>query len=195
MKISHLSLLFLLLSFLSACSSSRVVLLDNGKQQNAIIIKTKASETVLDKANSYAKVSAFGTSNIKPISSTELQQEYGDLIAIAPKPPIHFLLYFTPDQTTLTTASRQTLPQIEQAIRDRMPCEINIIGHADSPGSKQYNVDLSLKRARFVQQWIASRELDIINTYVESYGEEDPLIPTPDGVSEPRNRRVEILIR
>jgi OOP family OmpA-OmpF porin len=30
---------------------------------------------------------------------------------------------------------------------------------------------------------------------VESYGERAPIVPTADGVSEPRNRRVEIVIR
>jgi outer membrane protein OmpA-like peptidoglycan-associated protein len=38
-------------------------------------------------------------------------------------------------------------------------------------------------------------EIDIENIVVESYGEEDPIIPTADGVAEPRNRRVELLIR
>ncbi len=87
------------------------------------------------------------------------------------------------------------LPKIEQAINDRIPCDVNIIGHADSTGSKEYNINLSLKRARQVRQWLYNLDLNISTIIVESYGEEDPLIPTADGVPEPRNRRVEILVR
>jgi outer membrane protein OmpA-like peptidoglycan-associated protein len=117
------------------------------------------------------------------------------LISAAPKPPEHILLYFDPGATTLTAASRLRLPEVEAAINERIPCDVNIIGHADRAGSKEYNIDLSLRRARTLYDWLAGRQLDIANIVVESYGEEDPLIPTEDGVAEPKNRRVEILIR
>jgi outer membrane protein OmpA-like peptidoglycan-associated protein len=185
----------LLLVLLSACSSSRVILLDNGKQQNAIVIKTDAGETILDKTNSYADISKTCVSEIKPLSLTELQKSYGELIADAPKPPIEIQLYFKLGGTSLTAASKKQRGQVIQAITERTPCDVNIIGHTDSTGTKQYNIDLSLQRAQSIKGWILSQNLDIKNIYVESYGEEDPLIPTADGVPEPRNRRVEILIR
>ena len=54
---------------------------------------------------------------------------------------------------------------------------------------------LSLRRAKVLYDWLVSRQLEIVEIIVESYGEEDPLIPTEDGVAEPKNRRVEVLIR
>lgn len=195
MKKCLLCSLLLMLVTLCACSGSRVVLLDSGKAQNAIVVHTEAGETVLDRVNSYADISSTRALNVKVISEEELQQEYGELIALAPKKPVEFLLYFEPGGTVLTTSSQKQLTGIAQAIVDRAPCEVNIIGHADSTGSKEYNINLSLKRARQIRRWLHTQELDILNIYVESYGEEDPLIPTADGVPEPRNRRVEILVR
>lgn len=193
----NLCFLFILLLSLSACSSSRVVLLENGKDANAIVVSTKAGELVLDQANTYTDLSSSASkkAEIKSISAAELQQSYGSLISEAPKAPINFLLYFEPNAAALTSVSKKQLPEIRQAIIDRTPCDVNIIGHADSTGSKEYNIKLSLKRARQVRKWLDKQDLDISNIIVESYGEEDPLIPTADGVPEPRNRRVEILIR
>lgn len=192
----QLSILIMLISLsLSACSTSRVVLLDNGKKANAIVVRTKAGDVVLDKVNTYADLSTSAPAEIKTISSSELKQTYGELLAAAPKAPINFLIYFEPNAINLVATSKALLPEIEKAIKDRVPCDVNIIGHADSTGSKEYNINLSLKRARQVRQWLYNQNLDISTIIVESYGEEDPLIPTADGVAEPRNRRVEILVR
>lgn len=193
-----LSIILILLSTLSlcACSSSRVILLENNKEHNAIVVSTKSGELTLDQANTYTDLSKISApTKAKTISVEKLEKSYGTFIATAPKAPISFLLYFEPNGATLTSASKSLFPEIKQAIRTRVPCDINIIGHADRTGSKQYNIGLSLKRARQVQKWILDQNLEISNIFVESYGEEDPLVPTKDGVPEPRNRRVEILIR
>lgn len=195
MKQLYILLILLIGLSLSACSTSRVVLLDNGKDANAIIVKTKGGKVVLDEVNTYADLSSSAPAEIKALSSEEIEQTYGKLIAAAPKAPIHFLLYFEPNAINLNVSSKMLLPKIEKAIRDRIPCDVNIIGHADSTGSREYNINLSLKRARQVRQWLYNLDLNISTIIVESYGEEDPLIPTADGVPEPRNRRVEILVR
>lgn len=193
-----LSVFLILLSTLSlcACSSSRVILLENNKDHNAIVISTKSGELTLDQANTYTDIGALSApTTVKKISTEELNKTYGEFIATAPKAPISFLLYFEPGGTMLTTKSKKLFPEISRAIQARVPCDVNIIGHADRTGSKQYNIDLSLDRAKRVEKWIREQHLGISSIIVESYGEEDPLIPTKDGVPEPRNRRVEILIR
>jgi outer membrane protein OmpA-like peptidoglycan-associated protein len=193
-----LTLLLLGLSVtLAGCSSSRVILLDSGEAGNAIVVKTEQGELVLDQPNTYTELSSSRAkpTTAKPIEQQEIQQRYGALLQAAPKPPVHILLYFEPSSTTLTTSSKKLLPTIEQAIQERIPCDVNIIGHTDRTGSQKYNTTLSLQRARVIYEWLQGRKLGIEHVVVESYGEEDPLVPTPDGVSEPRNRRVEILIR
>jgi len=193
-------LLTLLLSIIilsSCCPSSRVILLDSGKAASAIIVKTDNGELILDKPNTFTTIaSAAGKPAVaRTISPQELEKEYGGLIESAPRAPRSFILYFQASSTRLTGESKKLFPEIEQAIRLRIPCDVNIIGHTDRLGSKEYNIKLSLKRAQFVYDWLKQKNIDTRNFVIESYGEEDPLIPTPDGVAEPRNRRVEILIR
>ena len=197
MKRPALAFLLLISVGLVGCSTSRVVLLDSGKTESAVVVKTAQGELVLDQPNSYTELSS---SNAKPaaakqLTQQELQSRYGRLINSAPKPPQRFLLYFTPDAAILTPDSERLLAGIEAAIKERIPCDVNIIGHADRTGSRDYNIQLSLSRAELVRSWLLSRKLQIEKIFVESYGEEDPLIPTKDGVAEARNRRVEVLIR
>lgn len=179
------------------CPSSKVILLDSGKAENAIIVKTKNGDLILDKPNTYTDISSVKQvpSVSGTISSQELEKKYGNLIHSAPKPPEKILLYFTPDSTILTEKSKKLFPFIDKTIHSRIPCNISIIGHTDRVGSKEYNIRLSLKRARWVYEWLQQKESMTENITIESYGEEDPLIPTADGVAEPKNRRVEILIR
>ncbi len=188
----------LLLISLSGCApSTRVILLDSGKTQNAVVVKTAAGEQVLDQQNTYTVISSATQkpTQTKTINPQQLEQQYGEFIRTAPKPPRKFTLYFEPGSTTVTNASKKQFPEIAKAIQERSPCDVNIIGHADRTGSKKYNIKLSLQRAREVRSWLQQLKVDLNNVIVESYGEEDPLFPTADGVAEPRNRRVEMLIR
>ncbi len=198
MRLFFLASAALFLISLSGCApSTRVILLDSGETKNAVVVKTDAGEQVLDQQNTYTVISSATQkpTQTKTIKPQELEQQYGKFIRSAPKPPRKFILYFEPGSTTVTNASEKQFPEIEKAIQERIPCDINIIGHADRTGSKEYNIKLSLQRARKVRAWLQQLNVDLKNVSVESYGEEDPLFPTADGVAEPRNRRVEMLIR
>jgi outer membrane protein OmpA-like peptidoglycan-associated protein len=52
-----------------------------------------------------------------------------------------------------------------------------------------------LKRATFVQRLLVTAGLDAAIIEVLSHGEADPAIKTPNNTAEPRNRRVEIVVR
>lgn len=193
----YLLSLFIAGLIFGGCASSKVVLLEGKKEGASVVVATKGGEQVLDKPNTYTELSSTSSkpSSAKVLDKKELQQQYGTLIQAAPKPPVSYLLYFAAGSTAVANDSKNKLPLIVNAIKERAPCEVNIIGHADREGSKQYNIQLSLERAKSIQEWLMSKELDIDRINVESYGEEDPIIKTKDGVAEPKNRRVEVLIR
>jgi len=62
-------------------------------------------------------------------------------------------------------------------------------------GSIEYNRTLSLKRANAIASILAAQGVQEKLIEITCHGKENPLIRTPDGVAEPRNRRVEISIR
>ena len=67
-------------------------------------------------------------------------------------------------------------------------------GHADRAGPDPYNRSLSLRRAEIVGQELIELGIDPGRITITAYGESRPRVTTPDGMREPRNRRVEILI-
>ena len=70
-----------------------------------------------------------------------------------------------------------------------------VIGHTDRLGQETFNDMLARKRAEMVASRLVSSGVPLERIEVAARGEREPLIPTADGVSEPRNRRVEIKVR
>ena len=71
---------------------------------------------------------------------------------------------------------------------------IEVAGHTDSTGSKEYNQQLSEKRARSVSDYFKSR--DIIPTRLADYGygEDHPVATNDTQQGRALNRRVEIVL-
>jgi outer membrane protein OmpA-like peptidoglycan-associated protein len=94
----------------------------------------------------------------------------------------------------LTADSMQEIPNIITAIKERSAISVSISGHTDATGSVQLNDALSLERARRVESLLVQQGVEPGLITVSSHGKGNPLIPTPDGVPEPRNRRVVVII-
>jgi outer membrane protein OmpA-like peptidoglycan-associated protein len=69
-----------------------------------------------------------------------------------------------------------------------------VTGHADRSGSDAYNMALSLRRANAVKDQLVREGIAANQIVVVGRGESQPLVPTADGVREPQNRRVEIVL-
>jgi outer membrane protein OmpA-like peptidoglycan-associated protein len=70
---------------------------------------------------------------------------------------------------------------------------ILIRGHADTEGSKARNLVISQARAETVRDSLIEKGIGL-SPILRSFGEEHLAVPTDDGVAEPENRRVEILL-
>jgi outer membrane protein OmpA-like peptidoglycan-associated protein len=71
----------------------------------------------------------------------------------------------------------------------------DVVGHTDRAGSNAYNVGLSERRAQAVASLMASMGVPQSAITTGARGEEEPRVPTEDGVRNPQNRRVEIGVR
>jgi outer membrane protein OmpA-like peptidoglycan-associated protein len=69
---------------------------------------------------------------------------------------------------------------------------LQVIGYTDLSGSAGYNQRLSVRRANNVANALANLGVSRSDMGVAGRGENDPRVPTPPGVREPQNRRVEI---
>ena len=131
----------------------------------------------------------------KIMDEEEVRKIFKDALGAQPTPPVHFLLYFVTGTTELTPKSMDQLPRVLRSIKDRRSVDLTVSGHTDRAGSKGYNLKLSLNRAKKVAEFLVSRGVDPKILEITSHGEGNPLVKTPDGVAEPKNRRVEIVVR
>lgn len=68
-----------------------------------------------------------------------------------------------------------------------------IAGHTDTVGNGAYNLKLSQRRAQAIAAWFRKHGLRIPIAY-EGFGEQAPVVATPDETDEPRNRRVDYIL-
>jgi outer membrane protein OmpA-like peptidoglycan-associated protein len=115
-------------------------------------------------------------------------------LAAQPAAPARFILYFKDDSEELTPESEVSLLEGFRTIRARGALDISVIGHTDTIGTREYNYQLSLRRARKVADLVAKQGVDRNILDIESHGEDNLLVKTGDQVREPRNRRVEITV-
>jgi outer membrane protein OmpA-like peptidoglycan-associated protein len=73
--------------------------------------------------------------------------------------------------------------------------EVQVTGHTDRVGSVASNDSLALERAQAVRDMLIQRGLQASFIRPVGRGEREPLVPTPDEQEEPRNRRVEVIVR
>jgi OOP family OmpA-OmpF porin len=106
-----------------------------------------------------------------------------------------YLVFFDWNRADLTSRAREIIGEAAQNARRVSATRIEVAGHADRSGTPQYNQRLSQRRAEVVASELVARGISREEIGVTAYGESRPLVPTADGVREPQNRRVEIVLR
>lgn len=125
----------------------------------------------------------------------KIQQDFGAAIAARPPLPEQFVLYFSRGGTQLTKESQVILPKILARAKERKSLDVWLVGHTDTIGNAKRNDALGLKRAQAIAKQFKKLGLKDVAMTVESYGERNPQVATPDETSEPRNRRGEVTLR
>lgn len=105
-----------------------------------------------------------------------------------------FLVFFDFDRSDITADARKIIQQAaDNSKKAGGTSRITLTGHADRSGAAQYNMRLSQRRADAVKAELVRLGVSAADIATVAKGESDPLVPTADGVREPRNRRVEIV--
>ena len=134
-------------------------------------------------------------SPVRRLDEAAVTRVFGAALAALPPPSRHFTLRFRFESDELTDESRELVPEILRAVREHPVPEVAIVGHTDTLGDAAANVSLGLKRAATVQRLLVDAGLAQSIIDVTSHGEADPVVKTANNTAEPRNRRVEIVVR
>jgi outer membrane protein OmpA-like peptidoglycan-associated protein len=118
-------------------------------------------------------------------------------VAAAPvqQPARSYLVFFDWDRADLTTRARQIIHEAADNSRRVQYTRIEVNGYTDTSGSPAYNQRLSVRRAQTVAAELVRDGVPRNAIAIQGFGQTHLLVPTADGVREPQNRRVEIIIR
>ncbi len=185
--------------FLLGCAGPRetyLLLPDSKGQVGTVMVTPKAGQPVsLEGAYAHALGQGGHASNAGALTPQGVQQTFGEALAAKPEAPLRFTLYFKEGSDELTGDSKKDLENVLAEVRKRPAPDVIVVGHTDRVGQLQDNDRLALRRAEKMRQELLRQGLPEDSVQAAGRGEREPLIPTADEVAEPRNRRVEMLVR
>ena len=90
---------------------------------------------------------------------------------------------------------KATLDRISAALNETPGTEILVIGHTDAAGSELHNMQLSIRRAEAVVEYLRGRGIALTRLQADGRGETEPFADNGIEVGRAKNRRVEIIVR
>jgi outer membrane protein OmpA-like peptidoglycan-associated protein len=194
LKTSLIATTVAMAALLTGCAAkSYIVLLPSPDGSvGQVTVRGDGGEQVLTQAQTGAALD--GSKAPFEVTKERLDRDFGAAMTARPALPEQFLLYFERG-SELTAESKALLPRIVERAKERTAADLSVIGHTDTQGSADGNEALALQRAGTIAEQLRGLGLQDAVLTVESHGERNLLVATPDEVAEPRNRRVEITLR
>jgi outer membrane protein OmpA-like peptidoglycan-associated protein len=104
-------------------------------------------------------------------------------------------IYFDFDKATFKTESYGELNKLEAMLRQNNSITVEISGHTDAVGTRDYNMFLSRKRAEAVKDFLTKKGIDARRVKAVGYGKSKPLVSNDDEEDgRELNRRVEFKV-
>jgi OmpA-OmpF porin, OOP family len=143
-----------------------------------------------------------GFQNNNLIAMLQVQMKFGAPAQMVSAPPApaapqapSFMVFFDWDRSDLSAQALATIRQAAGSYKTKGSARITATGHTDKSGPDDYNMALSLRRANSVKDVLVREGVPATAISVVGRGETQPLVQTADGVREPQNRRVEIVVQ
>jgi outer membrane protein OmpA-like peptidoglycan-associated protein len=158
---------------------------EGGRETYASVLVSKNNDVV------YAQlvVAVIGAIENKMVDAGAMAKGLGEKGHIA-----LYGIYFDTDKAVVKPESRPTLDEIAKLLRAQPALNVVIVGHTDSQGTFDYNLDLSRRRAEAVAAELA-KSYKIANTRLRTAGVGflAPLGPNTTDDGRALNRRVELV--
>lgn len=96
------------------------------------------------------------------------------------------------DKATLKPESDPVLKQVLALMTKSPDLRLEVQGHTDNVGPDDYNMTLSMARAKAVMTWLGAHGIAADRLSAHGYGKTQPVASNDDDAGRARNRRVEI---
>ena len=159
-----INILILTLVFMFSCSTVPVEEVDS--QQATTVDLTSDSGTSSEAASD-------------PMSDVDIGEPY-------------VKIYFDYDQDTLREDALSDLLRVSRLMKDNPKYTLLVEGHADERGTREYNLALSERRAKAVEDFLSASGVSSFNVEVVGYGEEKPVDNGSNESAWSQNRRAEL---
>ncbi|HAC16530.1 MAG TPA: hypothetical protein DCE78_11390 [Bacteroidetes bacterium] len=103
-------------------------------------------------------------------------------------------LLFGFDSSVIQTNARDNLTQLATSLKQYPDSDIVIVGHTDSSGSDEYNMNLSNQRSAAAKSYLVSRGIPSSRIQAQGRGELEPIADNSVESGRDQNRRVEVAI-
>jgi outer membrane protein OmpA-like peptidoglycan-associated protein len=182
---------------LTGCQQELYVVLPNADGRpgsGAITVSDGKTTTALDQPFAAAELRQGGAARID-LGEGNAHAIFNQAKTARPILPHRFRLYFMLGSDELTPESLAAYRGVFEDVKARLAYEVEVIGHTDTLGDQPYNQQLSMARAGAIRGRLVGDGFAAGDIAIAGRGKLDLLVPTGDQVAEPRNRRVEILVR
>ena len=160
----NINILILTLIFMFSCSTVPVEEVDS--QQATTVDLTSDSGTSSEAASD-------------PMSDVDIGEPY-------------VKIYFDYDQDSLREDALSDLLKVSRLMKDNPKYTLLVEGHADERGTREYNLALSERRAKAVEDFLSASGVSSFNVEVVGYGEEKPVDNGSNESAWSQNRRAEL---
>lgn len=103
-------------------------------------------------------------------------------------------IFFDTDQATIKPASKPTLDNATKVLKDYPEVKVEISGHTDTDGDRAHNVDLSLRRADAVKQYLLDAGIDAGRITTRGVGPDEPIADNTTAEGKAKNRRIQFAL-
>lgn len=104
-------------------------------------------------------------------------------------------IQFDYNKATIKPVSFPILQEVATLLKARAAMKLDIQGHTDSKGSRDYNVNLSRQRAASVMNYLVGQGIDRSRLSSEGYGPDKPIDTNDTEEGRAKNRRVDFVIK
>ena len=130
---------------------------------------------------------------LKEIKEKEKSDNNVAVVTKNNKKEIMQIIYFDFDDSELSEISKITLKLFLKKYKNKLSRYI-ILGHTDTKGTNEYNLNLSNKRADIVKDMLLNEGIPEKDISILGKGENELAVITPDDTRHPANRRAEVKI-
>jgi len=107
---------------------------------------------------------------------------------------VYYTLYFKTSKSTIQKIHLKDLSDIVITLKNKPNSKLEIMGHADSDGEEDMNMNLSIERARTVYHYLIKNGISKDRLSTKGFGENKPIADNKSKEGKAKNRRVELLL-